>query len=137
MSEDKARRAEKKAASRQFWGDILSVVGQVATEYTEQQRNTNSSSSSSSYSYEEEVIEEDDSPNFNSIELETGGYSGNTGQESKKWRKYWLDCTLPGVDGKDVIDYQYAYSVEEAIKTFMDIQIGYQCKAATTNQIRK
>ncbi len=99
LREDRARRAKKKAASRQFWGDILSVAGQVATEYTEQRQNT-SSSSSSSYSYEDEVIEEDDSPNFNSIELSSGRNTASSSINKPKLKQVTKDWPSGRVEGK-------------------------------------
>ncbi len=52
INEDRARRAKEKAASRQFWGDLLSAVGQATREYAEQ------STSESSSSYGQEVIDD-------------------------------------------------------------------------------
>ncbi|MCF6293254.1 MAG: hypothetical protein L3J04_07670 [Robiginitomaculum sp.] len=114
INADKARRAKKKAKRKQFWGDLIGAVGQATREYAEQQQNTNQSSlgSSSSYGQEayEEVYEEDDSPNFNSIELSSGSNtsSGNSSSNSsgKKETKYYMLCKPATTNRWDVYNTQ-------------------------------
>jgi len=82
IREDDARRAEKKAKSKQFWGDLFGAFALATREYAEQ-RNTNSPSSY------EEVYEEDDTPNFNSIELNSGSNNSSENSTEDKPESSW------------------------------------------------